>query len=74
MRIETEMSETDETINEDYMKRIRRLADTQPEIILFILEELMSQLLSEEKKGNVIRKAITRWAEVGKEIERPEEA
>jgi len=70
MRVEIQMSEIDETIGEDYMKRIRALADTRPEIILFILEELMSQLLSEEEKGGIIRRAIARWTEEGRDIER----
>jgi len=56
-----------EIISEDYMKRIRNLADTRPEIILFILEDLMSHLLNEEEKGKIIRGALIRWKEAGKE-------
>ncbi|GAH42866.1 unnamed protein product, partial [marine sediment metagenome] len=65
---EIQMSEDQviERIDEDYMKRIRILADNRPEIILFILEELMSHLLNEEEKGEVIRAGIVRWAEAGK--------
>lgn len=70
MRIEIQMSEIDETISEDKMKGIRRMADARPEIILFILEELMSQLLNEEEKGTIIRRAIARWTEKGRENER----
>jgi len=55
-----------EIISEDYMKRIRDLADNRPEIILFILEDLMSHLLNEEEKGKIIRGAIIRWKEAGK--------
>lgn len=55
------------TISEDSMKRIRNLADTRPEVILFILEDLMSHLLNEEEKGKIIRGALIRWKEAGKE-------
>jgi hypothetical protein len=55
------------TISEDDMKRIRNLVDTRPEIILFILEDLMSHLLNEEEKGQIIRGALIRWKEAGKE-------
>ena len=55
------------TISEDDMKRIRNLADTRPEIILLILEDLMSHLLNEEEKGKIIRGALIRWKEAGKE-------
>lgn len=55
-------------ISEDDMKRIRNLADARPEIILFILEDLMSHLLNEEEKGKIIREAIIRWKEAGKEV------
>ena len=55
------------TISEDDMKRIRNLADNRPEIILFILEDLMSHLLNEEEKGQIIREALIRWKEAGKE-------
>jgi len=67
--IEIQMSgiEAGGTINEDNMKRIRSLADTRPEIILFILEDLMSHLLNEEEKGQIIRGALIRWREAGKE-------
>ncbi|GAH00592.1 unnamed protein product, partial [marine sediment metagenome] len=49
------------TISEDDMKRIKNLVDTRPEIILFILEDLMSHLLNEEEKGQIIRGALIRW-------------
>lgn len=67
--IEIQMSgiEAGGTISEDNMKRIRSLADTRPEIILFILEDLMSHLLNEEEKGQIIRGALIRWREAGKE-------
>jgi len=55
------------TISEDDMKRIRNLVDTRPEIILFIIEDFMSHLLNEEEKGQIIRGAIIRWKEAGKE-------
>ena len=55
------------TISEDDMKRIRDLADTRPEVILFILEDFMSHLLNEEEKGQIIRGALIRWKEAGKE-------
>jgi len=55
------------TVSEDDMKRIRNLVDTRPEIILFILEDLMSHLLNEEEKGQIIRGALIRWKEAGKE-------
>ncbi len=55
------------TINEDNMKRIRNLADTRPEIILYILEDFMSHLLNEEERGQIIREALIRWKEAGKE-------
>jgi len=55
------------TVSEDDMKRIRNLIDTRPEIILFILEDLMSHLLNEEEKGQIIRGALIRWKEAGKE-------
>lgn len=59
---------SDESVSEDYMIKLRRLADNRPEIILFILEELMSYLqLSEEAKGEVIRDGIARWTEAGRE-------
>jgi len=61
------MSETVGTVSEDDMKRIRNLADTRPEIILFILEDFMSHLLNEEEKGQIIREALIRWKEAGKE-------
>ena len=69
MWVEIQMSgiEMGGTISEDSMKRIRNLADTRPEIILFILEDLMSHLLSEEEKGQIIRGALIRWREAGKE-------
>ena len=53
------------TISEDDMKRIRNLADTRPEVILFILEDFMSHLLNEEEKGQIIRRALIRWKEAG---------
>ena len=53
------------TINEDNMKRIRNLADTRPEIILYILEDFMSHLLNEEERGQIIREALIRWKEAG---------
>jgi len=59
--------ETEGKISEDSMKRIRNLADNRPEIILFILEDLMSHLLNEEEKGQIIRGALIRWKEAGKE-------
>lgn len=67
--IEIQMSGIEEvgTISEDSMKRIRNLADTRPEVILFILEDLMSHLLNEEEKGKIIRGALIRWKEAGKE-------
>jgi len=55
-----------EIISEDYMKRIRNLADNRPEITLFILEDLMSHLLNEEEKGKIIRGALIRWKKAGK--------
>jgi len=61
------MNETVGTVSEDDMKRIRNLADTRPEIILFILEDFMSHLLNEEEKGQIIREALIRWKEAGKE-------
>ena len=69
MWIEVQMNEVEAggTISEDDMKRIRNLADTRPEIILFILEDLMSHLLNEEEKGQIIRGALIRWKEAGKE-------
>jgi len=67
--VEIQMSgiEAGGMISEDDMKRIRSLVDTRPEIILFILEDLMSHLLNEEKKGQIIRGALIRWKEGGKE-------
>lgn len=67
--IEIQMSEieTEVTISEDDMKRIRNLADNRPEIILFILEDFMSHLLNEEEKGKIIREALIRWKEAGSE-------
>ena len=65
--IEIQMNETVGTVSEDDMKRIRNLADTRPEIILFILEDFMSHLLNEEEKGQIIREALIRWKEAGKE-------
>lgn len=56
-----------EIISEDDMKRIRRLADNRPEVILFILEDLMSHLLSDEEKGRIIRGAFERWITAGRE-------
>jgi len=69
MWVEVQVSgiEAGGTISEDDMKRIRDLVDTRPEIILFILEELMSHLLNEEEKGQIIRGALIRWKEGGKE-------
>jgi len=67
--VEVQMNgiETGGTISEDDMKRIRTLADNRPEVILFILEDLMSHLLNEEEKGQIIRGALIRWKEAGKE-------
>jgi len=67
--IEIQMSgiEAGGMISEDDMKRIRNLADNRPEIILFILEDLMSHFLNEEEKGQIIRGALIRWKEAGKE-------
>jgi len=59
--------ETEGTISEDSMKRIRNLADNRPGVILFILEDLMSHLLNEEEKGQIIRGALIRWKEAGSE-------
>ena len=59
--------ETEGTISEDGMKRMRKLADNRPEVILFILEDFMSHLLNEEEKGKIIRGALIRWKEAGKE-------
>ena len=59
--------ETEGTISEDSMKRIRNLADNRPEVFLFILEDLMSHLLNEEEKGQIIRGALIRWKKAGKE-------
>ncbi len=59
--------EAEVTISEDDMKRIRNLVDTRPEIILFIIEDFMSHLLNEEEKGQIIRGALIRWKEAGKE-------
>ena len=56
-----------EIISEDYMKGIRHLADNRPEVILFILEDLMSHLLSDEEKGRIIRGAFERWVAAGRE-------
>jgi len=71
MWAEIQMSEdqdqTVEIISEDDMKRIRRLADDRPEVILFILEDLMSHLLNEEEKGRIIRGAFERWVAAGRE-------
>ena len=69
MWVEIQVSgiEAEGTISEDDMKRIRNLADNRPEIILFILEDLMSHLLNEEEKGQIIRGALIRWKEAGKE-------
>ncbi len=69
MWVEVQVSgvEAEGTINEEDMKRIRDLADTRPEIILFILEDFMSHLLNEEEKGQIIRGALIRWKEAGKE-------
>jgi len=66
---EIQMSEDQvvEIISEDYMKRIRRLADNRPEVIMFILEDLMSHLLNEEEKGRIIRGAFERWVIAGRE-------
>lgn len=70
MWVEIQMSEDQdqviEIISEDYMKRIRNLADNRPEITLFILEDLMSHLLNEEEKGKIIRGALIRWKKAGK--------
>jgi hypothetical protein len=69
MWVEVQVSgvEAGGTISEDDMKRIRDLADTRPEIVLFIIEDLMSHLLNEEEKGQIIRGALIRWKEAGKE-------
>ena len=69
MWVEVQVSgvEVGGTISEDDMKRIRHLVDTRPEVILFILEDLMSHLLNEEEKGQIIREALIRWKEAGKE-------
>jgi hypothetical protein len=69
MWVEVQVSgvEVGGTISENDMKRIRNLADTRPEVILFILEDLMSHLLNEEEKGQIIREALIRWKEAGKE-------
>jgi len=69
MWVEVQVSgvEAEGTINEEDMKRIRDLADTRPEITLFILEDFMSHLLNEEEKGQIIRGALIRWKEAGKE-------
>ena len=69
MWAEIQMSgiDTESTISEDDMKRVRNLADNRPEVILFILEDLMSHLLNEEEKGNIIRGALIRWKEAGSE-------
>ena len=69
MWAEIQMSEDQvvEIISEDDMKRIRRLADNRPEVILFILEDLMSHLLNEEEKGRIIRGAFERWVAAGRE-------
>ena len=69
MWVEVQVSgvEVGGTISEDDMKRIRDLADTRPEVILFILEDFMSHLLNEEEKGQIIRGALIRWKEAGKE-------
>jgi len=56
------------TISEDDMKRVRSLANNRPEVILFILEDLMSHLLNEEEKGQIIREALIRWKEEGKGV------
>jgi len=58
--------ETGRTISKDSMKRVRSLANNRPEVILFILEDLMSHLLNEEEKGQIIREALIRWKEEGK--------
>ncbi len=69
MWVEVQVSgvEAEGTINEEDMKHIRDLADTRPEITLFILEDFMSHLLNEEEKGQIIRGALIRWKEAGKE-------
>ncbi len=69
MWVEVQVSavEAGGTISEDEMRRIRNLADTRPEITIFILEDLMSHLLNEEEKGQIIRGALIRWKEAGKE-------
>lgn len=54
-------------ISDDYLKRLRRLVDRQPEITVFLLEELMDVLkLTDEQKERVIKGAITRWTEAGR--------
>jgi len=67
IQMSEDQNQTAEIISEDYMKRIRRLADNRPEIIMIILEALMSHLLNEEEKGRIIRGAFERWVAEGRE-------
>lgn len=67
IQVSEDQDQTVEIIKEDYMKRIRSLADNRPEVIMFILEDLMSHLLNEEEKGRIIRGALERWIAAGRE-------
>jgi len=55
-------------ISDEYLERLRRLVDRRPEIAVFLLEELMDVLeLTDEQKERVIKGAITRWTEAGRQ-------
>ena len=54
-------------INNEYRKGVRRLVDRYPEIAYYLLESLMDELgFDEDRKGKVVRDAITNWTEAGR--------
>jgi len=54
-------------ISDEYLQRLRKLVDRRPEIMVFLLEELMDVLgFTDEQKERVIKGAITRWTEAGR--------
>lgn len=77
MRKENKMSdavvgdEDDSAISEEEMRRLRKLADARPELILFIVEELIALLeerglLGEGALREIISGALFNWQEAGK--------
>lgn len=59
------------TISDEEMRRLRKLADARPEVILFIVEELIAVLnerglLGEGALREIIGGALNNWKEAGK--------